>query len=124
MSAMWPATTTITRKEHAMSLGTYFRRLRRPTRRRPSPNTSTVRLHLEALEDRRVPALFITDMTQLAQQFPRHSGPTTLWLNFDGYTDQGVNSYVSVSGNRSQDIHDILFKTQEIFAPFDVIVRR
>ncbi|HYT93552.1 MAG TPA: hypothetical protein VEL76_32840 [Gemmataceae bacterium] len=81
------------------------------------------RPRLEVLEDRQVPAV-ITDMTQLAQQFGRHAGPTTLYLNFDGSSADGVSSFQSVSGDRNRDIHEILFRTQEIFAPFDVIVRR
>src|SRR5262245_38218541 len=84
-----------------------------------------VRLFLEALEDRCVmSSLFISDMTQLAAEFPRHSGASIVWLNFDGNTAQGVSSFQSISGNRNQDIHDILFKAQQIFAPFDVIVER
>jgi hypothetical protein len=83
-----------------------------------------VRLEVEALEDRRVPALVVTDMTQLAQEFGRHDGATTLWLNFDGYAAEGVSPFQSISGNRNQDIQDVLFKTQQIFAPFDVIIRR
>src|SRR5262245_19632484 len=82
-----------------------------------------VRLQLEALEDRQVPAI-ITDMTQLAQQFDRHSGPTILYLNFDGNTTEGVSAFQIVSGDLKRDIHEILFRTQEIFAPFDVQVRR
>jgi reprolysin-like metallo-peptidase family M12B len=102
-------------------LNRLFRNTRPEARRKPV----SVRLELEALEDRRVMSTIITsDMTELAQHFGRHSGPTTLWLNFDGWTDQGVSSFQAVSGNRTQDIHDILFKTQQLFAPFDVIVRR
>jgi hypothetical protein len=80
-------------------------------------------LRLENLETRLVPAV-ITDMTQLALQFSRHAGPTTLYLNFDGSTADGVSSFQSTSGDRNRDIHEILFRTQEFFAPFDVIVRR
>jgi hypothetical protein len=80
-------------------------------------------LEFEQLEERRVPAI-ITDMTQLAQQFGRHAGPSILYLNFDGNTAQGVSSFQSISGDRTRDIHEVLFRTQEIFAPFDVEVRR
>lgn len=78
---------------------------------------------LEALEERALPTA-VTDMTALAQLFPRHAGPTTLYLNFDGYTSQGVSSFQSTSGNRTQDIHEIMYRVSEIFAPFDVQVRR
>src|SRR5262249_1231494 len=99
-------------------------RRRQCTVRKPQV-ANRVHLRLEALEDRCVmSSLFISDMTQLAAEFPRHAGATTLWLNFDGNTAQGVSSFQSISGNRNQDIHDILFRTQEIFAPFDVIVQR
>src|SRR5262249_35354992 len=80
-------------------------------------------LAVEQLEERQVPAI-ITDMTQLAQQFARHSGPSIVYLNFDGNTAQGVSSFQSISGDRNKDIHEILFRTNEIFAPFDVEVRR
>src|SRR5262245_49457495 len=80
------------------------------------------RPQLEALEDRQL--MSVTDMTGLAQLFPRHSGPTILYLNFDGNTSQGVSSFASTSGNRTQDIHDIMYRTSETFAPFDVQVRR
>src|SRR5262245_40373401 len=83
---------------------------------------ATLQPTVEVLEDRQL--LSITDMTGVAQLFPRHSGPTTLYLNFDGYTSQGVNAFQSTTGNRSQDIHDILYRTSELFAPFDVEVRR
>src|SRR5262245_5624827 len=103
--------------------------LAKGTRHTPSPvrkpqAANRVRLFLEALEDRCVMSLFISDMTQLAAEFPRHSGASIVWLNFDGNTAQGVSSFQSISGNRNQDIHDILFKAQQIFAPFDVIVER
>src|SRR5262245_9562493 len=96
------------------------------TRRNSDPSRQgkhRARLVVEQLEERQVPAI-ITDMTQLAQQFGRHAGATVLYLNFDGNTAQGVSSFQSVSGDRTRDIHEILFRTQEIFAPFDVQVRR
>jgi hypothetical protein len=46
----------------------------------------STRLGLERLEDRML--LTVTDMTQLAQLYPTHSGPTLLLRNFDvGYND-------------------------------------
>jgi hypothetical protein len=68
--------------------------------------------------------LSVTDMTGMAQLFPRHSGPTVLYLNFDGYTANGVSSFQSTRGNRNPDIQEILYRTSEIFSPFDVEVRR
>lgn len=87
--------------------------------------SDSFRPHLEALEDRQLPT--VTSMTGLAQLFPRHSGPTMVFLNFDGNTSQGVSSFTSPSGNaanRTQDIHEIMYRVSEIFAPFDVQVRR
>ncbi len=81
-----------------------------------------VRPQVEALEDRQL--LSITDMTGVAQLFPRHAGPTMLYLNFDGWAANGVSSFQSTTGDRVKDIHDILFRSSEIFAPFDVEVRR
>lgn len=92
------------------------------TGRAPARVPPRARIGVEALEDRRL--MSVTDMTSLAQLFPRHSGPTVLYLNFDGNSSQGVSSFQSTTGNRSQDIHDILFRTAQIFAPFDVQVRR
>jgi hypothetical protein len=46
----------------------------------------STQLSLERLEDRNL--LTVTDMTQLAQLYPTHSGPTLLLRNFDGgYND-------------------------------------
>src|SRR5262249_20282693 len=67
----------------------------------------------------------ITDMTVLAQQFPRHPGPTALYLNFDGWQDRGISPFLSTTGDRERDIQEILYRTAEVFAPFDVhVVRR
>lgn len=88
---------------------------------------------LEALEDRLVPAATVfTDYTQIAQMFPRHTGPTTLAINFDGWKDNvsywglgeddSVSPFQSPTGNRDRDIQDILFRVSEFFAPFDVRV--
>ena len=85
-------------------------------------NLRRARPQLEALEDRQL--MSITDMTGVAQLFPRHSGPTVLYLNFDGWASQGVSSFQSTTGDRTRDIHEILFRTAQIFAPFDVQVQR
>jgi hypothetical protein len=74
-------------------------------------------------------------MTQLAKLFPRHPGPTILGLNFDGWSGQIPDEYVgdgkvhhiapfAFAEDRDREIQDILFRTSEIFAPFDVQVRR
>ncbi len=92
---------------------------------RKSPTVCRVRPEVEGLEDRQVLSVtFFSDMTQLAQQFPTHAGATMLYLNFDGNTSQGVSSFQAVSGDRNRDIHDVLFRTQEMFAPFNVTVSR
>ncbi len=94
--------------------------------RRPGTASRSVRPAVLALEDRLVPAAPTpTDMTELARLFPRHAGPTTLYVNFDGWQSEGVSPFMSVSGDRDKDIQDILFRTAEIFSPFDVqVVRR
>jgi hypothetical protein len=60
-------------------------------------------------------------MTSLARVFPRHNGPTTLFVNFDGFATAGVAPYQSA--NRAADMQQILFRTAQVFAPFDVQVR-
>src|SRR5947208_2139725 len=64
------------------------------TARRAAPNS---RLGVELLEGRQLMAAGLVasvapaappppDMTTVARMFPAHSGPTTLYLNFDGWT--------------------------------------
>jgi hypothetical protein len=64
---------------------------------RPKIRADRKQLRLESLEPRQMmSATMITDMTQWAQQFPRHSGPTVLNLNFDGkkvYDEPGMRPY-------------------------------
>jgi hypothetical protein len=69
------------------------------------------------------------ELTQLALQFPRHKGSTTLYVNFDGWSKHdkeghNIEPFKSTTGNRDRDIQDILFRTAERYAPFDVEVRR
>lgn len=66
----------------------------------------------------------VVSMTQLAALHDPHDGPTTLYLNFDGSTAAAVAPFESTTGNRTRDINEILFRTSEMFAPFDVEVRR
>jgi hypothetical protein len=72
-------------------------------------------------------------MTQLAQHFATHLGPTQLNLNFEGGTitdDQAggtrtVSAFTAQPGaNRDRAIQDIVYRVSEIFAPFNVQVRR
>jgi hypothetical protein len=70
-----------------------------------------------------------TDMTKIARQFPRHKGATWLWVNFDGWsnyakTKNSIYPFNTTTGNRDRDIQEVLFRTQEMFAPFDVQVVR
>jgi hypothetical protein len=70
-----------------------------------------------------------TDMTQLARLFPRHKGPTVLWVNFDGWRNyygkkDSILPFQTTTGNRDRDIQLILFRTAEMYAPFDVQVRQ
>src|SRR5262245_53650581 len=110
-----------------MSLRNGFRHLfgRRTTAIRPA----RARLSCESLEGRALPPVSIppypiTTATQLAALYPTHSGPTDLYLNFDGNDDAGVAPFASVSGSWNRDVHEILFRVSEIFAPFDVRVHR
>src|ERR1700730_5651188 len=69
------------------------------------------------------------ELTQVARAFPRHKGPTVLYVNFDGWTKPDkeghtIEPFHSTTGNRDRDIQDILFRTSQRFAPFDVEVRR
>lgn len=100
-------------------LGKVFRNSPGSTRK-PDPR---IRPNLEALEDRQVPAI-LTDLTQVAQMFPRHPGPTNLYLNFDGYAAQGMTAFQTGNPNREANIQEVLFRTSQIFAPFDVQVQR
>jgi hypothetical protein len=99
-----------------------FNRKSRTITRRPKPSLP---LAVESLEDRLVPATL--DYTQLVQSlggYP-HGGPTHLFLNFDGF-GAGVVPYANAQnpGQTQQDIQEILFRTSEVFAPFNVQVSR
>ena len=115
------------------------------------PQARRARLALEGLEERQVLSAALVsgsiadlaivqeiisplDMTTVAKQFPAHAGPTNLYLNFDGWkhyeqhewweSSPSVSSFQSTTGNRDRDIQEILYRTSEIFAPFNVQVRR
>jgi hypothetical protein len=104
-----------------------FNRLFPSPARQSRPNASC-RPILEALEDRVTPTAVITDMTQLAQQLnpTPPAQPTHLYLNFDGFQGQyeGENHTVQPFSGGPSDIQDILFRTSEEFAPFNVEVSR
>lgn len=89
------------------------------------------RLAVEQLEDRQLPsASYIPgqDMTDLARMYPApHSGPTILYLNFDGgnFYGQSISAFQPASGlSKDQAIQDILYRVSELFAPFNVEVER
>jgi hypothetical protein len=76
-----------------------------------------------------VPAVFpigvpYTEMAQVAAQFPAPAGPTSLYLNFDGRSNRQVSSFFGSTGNVTRDIQEILFRASQIFAPFNVEVKR
>lgn len=100
-------------------LGQVFGKGPRPSRK----PILQIQPNLEALEDRQVLST-VTDMTALAQQFPRHAGPTNLYLNFDGYAEHGISSFQATTGDRERDIQEVLFRVSQVFAPFDVQVVR
>ncbi|HVX14132.1 MAG TPA: DUF4214 domain-containing protein [Pirellulales bacterium] len=114
---------------------------RRSTHRRPYRTT----LGIQTLEDRRLfsispvapPAteanpgqIEPTSMTGLAQQqqqdgqLPLPSGPTTIYLNFDGWNDCPYDGNKDVAPYEADatTIQDILYRASEVFAPFDVRV--
>jgi hypothetical protein len=93
----------------------------------PRPRDRRIRPRIEALEDRQLPAV-VTDMTALAALFPPKP-VQTLYLNFDGGNTGYFNlqAFQATTGNpvhRDRDIHDILFRTSETFAPFNVRLMR
>lgn len=111
-------------------------RRRDPRKGRPSFGAGPI----EGLERRLL--MTYTDVAQVAQLTPRHVGATNLYINFDGGTvsnnpvqdpsgsrgSKTINAFETEAGdkalNRDQDIQDILFQVSEVFAPFDVQVRR
>lgn len=85
----------------------------------------------EALESRQLMSA-PDDLALLALQNGRHAGTTSLYLNFDGGTVSGdqaggtktISAYQpNTPFDRTQAIQDILFRTQQIFSPFDVRVQ-
>jgi hypothetical protein len=93
--------------------------------RKPGAAAPYARPAVLALEDRLVPAVTApTDMTELARLFPRHAGPTVLYVNFDGWASKGIAPFMTISGDRNRDIQDVLYRAAEVFAPFDVEVVR
>src|SRR5262245_57163706 len=96
------------------------------TKRRPLRSQS--RLSLERLEDRVVfsytgwnyNVLVNAEINKNNDVYP-HNGPTHLYLNFDGKDD--IVPYIDQSADQTaKDIEEILFKTSEVFAPFNVQV--
>jgi hypothetical protein len=71
----------------------------------------------------------LTELADVARQFPRHSGPTVIFVNFDGWKDfdgkgHDIQPFRDSDGRRGRDVQLILFRVAEVFAPFDVQVRR
>jgi hypothetical protein len=94
----------------------------RATRGKCAAKKNRALLAVEQLEDRLVPTTILTgvDMTTMATTlggYP-HSGPTHLYLNFDGA------AAVTPAGLSDQTIQEILFRTSEIYSPFNVVVSR
>jgi hypothetical protein len=91
--------------------------------RRPAKQRRRTALRLESLERRELFSIApypIQEMTQLAAMFGPHNGPTKLCLNFDGNTAEHVAAF----NGADQDIQEVMYRTAEIFAPFDVQVYR
>lgn len=97
----------------------------------PSPRTSR-RRHLpfaESLESREVLSTIpfgapFTEMSQVANQFDPPDQPSVLYLNFDGRSSQYVSPFQGTTDSTTRDIQEILFRTSQIFAPFNVEVKR
>jgi hypothetical protein len=69
------------------------------------------------------------DMTELARQFQPHKGPTTIFVNFDGWRNfdkkgHDIQPFQATTKSRDRDMQEILYRTTEIFAPFNVQVVR
>lgn len=114
-------------------------------RRHPFRISCRTRLSLQALESRELfsispvapPPLVAnpgplepTTMTELARQqqlsgnLPLRTTPTTIYLNFDGWNDCPYNNNKDVAPFQADfmTIQDILYRTSEEFAPFNVRV--
>jgi hypothetical protein len=98
-----------------------------------SPKCDTAASTIETLEERRLMTTWIpNDMVDLGQHFPGHGYVTKLFLNFDGGTvdtpqsgiKRVISPYVPPAGvDLVQAIQDIIYRTTEIFAPFNVRVQ-
>jgi hypothetical protein len=69
------------------------------------------------------------DMSAWARQLPKRRGPAMVYLNFDGWYDQDGKGHLVVpfsatTGNRERDIQDILYRTAQSFAPFNIRLAR
>src|SRR6266700_364417 len=106
---------------------------RRESTTMKSPNHNPAALTLETLEERRLMTTWIpNDMAELAQHYPGPGFMSKLFLNFDGGTvdtpqsgiKRIIKPYVPPAGvDRVQAIQDIIYRTSEIFAPFNVRVQ-
>ncbi len=107
--------------------------------RGPARGRLSARPVLECLEARELPSTspmpaavsIPTEVSQLARQLqadgtiPKPSGPTYLYLNFDGWTNcpyAGNGGNIGAFTGTATDEDNILYRTAEEFAPFNVIV--
>ncbi|MGE3818912.1 MAG: hypothetical protein AB7I30_05710 [Isosphaeraceae bacterium] len=103
----------------------------RSAARFPSHRSSR-RRHLpfaESLESREVMSTIpygapFTEMSQVSNQFAPPDAPTILYLNFDGRSSQYVSAFQGTTNSVTRDIQEILFRTAQAFAPFNVQVKR
>ena len=94
--------------------------------------THTPAFTIETLEERRLMTFVPTDMVDLAFHYPTKVGHARLYLNFDGGTVNNfqsgnkartVDPYVPPAGvDRAKAIQDIVYRTSQIFPPFNVRV--
>jgi hypothetical protein len=80
-------------------------------------------LSVERLEDRLVLNADVAQLPVALGGYPA-AGPTHLYMNFDGYTLPPIGSLVTSQNLSDQVIQDTLYRTYEMFAPFNVQVSR
>jgi hypothetical protein len=67
------------------------------------------------------------ELSDLVRRFPPHREATYLYLNFDGWKGQAghpIQPFEGTTGRRARDIQEILYRTAQVFAPFNVRVVR
>ena len=66
----------------------------------------------------------LTSLSEVAALFPTPGQTTKLFLNFEGSAAELVSSFQATTDNRERDIQEIMFRTAQTFAPFNVEVQQ